>query len=181
VLMGGHLDSWDLGQGAHDDGAGCAQSLEALRLLKESGFKPKRTIRVVLFMDEENGGAGSQAYAAAHKDERHVAAIESDSGGFMPRAFTCSARDAAFDRIKSWQPLLAAAGIERVSFGGGGADIGPLAAQGAVLFGLEPDSQRYFDLHHSANDTFDKVHPRELELGAAAMAILARQLSEELP
>jgi Iap family predicted aminopeptidase len=180
VLMGGHLDSWDLGQGAHDDGAGCVQSLEALRLLTESGFRPKRTIRVVLFMDEENGGGGAQAYAAAHKNERHVAAIESDDGGFMPRAFTCSAEGEALERIKRWLPLLAAAGIERVSPGGGGADIEPLAAQDTVLFGLEPDNQRYFDYHHSAADTLDKVHPRELELGAAAMAILARLLSEDL-
>lgn len=180
VLMGGHLDSWDLAQGAHDDGAGVVQSLEALRILKDSGFRPMRTIRVVLFMDEENSGGGAEAYAAAHKTEKHVAAIESDDGGFMPRAFTTSAKEEPFDRIRAWQPLLTGAGIERISAGGGGADISPLASQGAILFGLEPDNQRYFDYHHSALDTLDKVHPRELELGAIAMAILARLLSDEL-
>jgi hypothetical protein len=180
VLMGGHLDSWDLSQGAHDDGAGVVQSLEALRLLKESGFRPKRSIRVVLFMDEENGGRGAVAYAAFNKSEKHVAAIESDDGGFMPRAFTTTASGAQMDLIKSWLPLLMDCGIERISAGGGGADIGPLAAQGAILFGLEPDNQRYFDYHHSGQDTLDKVHPRELEMGAIAMAILARMLSEDM-
>jgi carboxypeptidase Q len=179
VLLGAHLDSWDLGQGAHDDGAGCVHMLEAVRLLKASGFRPKRTIRVVLFMDEEFGGRGGEAYAAAHQREKHIAAVESDDGGFMPRAIGAGATGALFERIKSWQPLLSAAGVERVSEGGGGADIGPLEKQGTILFGLEPDNQRYFDVHHSRHDSLEAVHPRELELGAAAMAILARLLSEE--
>lgn len=178
IVMGGHLDSWDLGQGAHDDGAGVVHSLEALRLLKESGFHPKRTIRVVLFMDEENGGRGADAYAAANT--KHFAAMESDDGGFMPRAFSTDAKGERLEQIKSWLPLLAPTGIERFEPGGGGADVGPLAKQGTVLFGLRPDDQRYFDYHHSYLDRLDKVNPREVEMGAAAMAILARLLSEEL-
>lgn len=179
IVMGGHLDSWDTGKGAHDDGAGVCQSLEALRLLKAAGLRPKRTIRVVLFMNEENGGRGAAAYLEFAKAERakHVAAIESDSGGFMPRAFTVSE-----DRIQAanrWLPMLNPFGIERFSPGGGGADVGPLKAIGAALFGLQPDNQRYFDYHHARTDTIDKVNPRELECGAIAMALLAWSISED--
>ena len=181
IVVGGHLDSWDLSVGAHDDGAGCAQSIEVLRLIKALGLKPKRTIRAVLYMDEENGGAGGRDYAAAaeRKSERHIAAIESDRGGFLPIGFGVGAKGAAYDRIKSWEPLFQDMGLQWIKPGGGGVDIGPLAASGTVMMGLVPDSQRYFDVHHSGIDTLDTVNPRELELGATSMAMLVWLLSEE--
>jgi Zn-dependent M28 family amino/carboxypeptidase len=182
IVIGGHLDSWDKGVGAHDDGAGIVHSLEALRLIKELGWKPKRTIRAVLFMNEENGGRGAEAYAEHAKTapEKHIAGIESDSGGFAPRGFSCSLGKSKGRRLNRWLAALSVFEAERFSFGGGGgADVGPLAAQGAVLFGLSPESQRYFDYHHSAKDTLDKVNPRELELGALSMAALAWLISEE--
>jgi carboxypeptidase Q len=181
IVVGGHIDSWDLSPGAHDDGAGCAQSIEALRLLRELGLKPKRTIRAVLYMDEENGGSGGRDYAASpnRSTERHVAAIESDRGGFLPLGIGAGGKGEAFDRVKSWEPLFQRVGLQWVRPGGGGVDVGPLGASGTVLMGLVPDSQRYFDVHHSGTDTLDKVHPRELELGATAMALLAYLVSEE--
>ncbi|MFZ4506419.1 MAG: M20/M25/M40 family metallo-hydrolase [Fimbriimonas sp.] len=179
IVMGGHLDSWDKGTGAHDDGAGVCHSLEAIRLLKVCGFAPKRTIRVVLFMNEEISGTGAEAYAeqAGKSKERHIAAIESDAGGFAPRSFGASGKNLA--KYRRWLPALSMFEIERITPGGGGADIGPLAKYGTTLFGLSPEGQRYFDYHHSDKDTLDKVHPRELELGAMAMATLAWCLSEE--
>ena len=179
IAIGGHLDSWDLGRGAHDDGAGITQAMEALRLIKSLGLKPKRTIRVVAWMDEERGGTGARAYAAYAKNakEKHFAAMESDSGGFMPRAFGASADK--LEKVKAWQPLLQDFGIEKFTAGGSDADNGPLGAFGAILFALQPDNQRYFDYHHSRNDTIDKVNPRELEMGAIAMGSLAWLLSEE--
>jgi hypothetical protein len=181
ILVGGHIDSWDLSVGAHDDGAGCAQAIEALRLLKELGLKPKRTIRAVLFMDEENGGTGGRAYAASEnrKRERHVAAIESDRGGFLPLGFGVGATGETFDRIRGWEPLFERIGLQWIRPGGGGVDIGPLGESGTVLLDLVPDSQRYFDVHHSGIDTLDKVDPRELQLGANSMALMAWLLSEE--
>jgi hypothetical protein len=181
VVLGGHIDSWDLGPGAHDDGAGCVQALDALRILKQLGLKPRRTIRAVMFMDEEFGGAGGKAYAhdSARKNEKHVAAVESDRGGFRPLAFTVHGSDPAVERVRSWLPDLGQAGIFTVEKGYGGVDIEPLSESGTVTIGLVPESQRYFDMHHCANDTLDQVNPRELGLGAAAMAILAWKLSEE--
>jgi hypothetical protein len=180
IVVGGHIDSWDLSPGAHDDGAGCAQAVEALRLLRELGIRPKRTIRAVLYMDEENGGTGGRDYARSpnRQGERHVAAIESDRGGFLPVGIGSGGQGAAFDRVKGWEPLFQRVGLQWVRPGGGGVDVAPLAAGGTVLMGLVPDSQRYFDVHHSGTDTLDKVHPRELELGATAMALLAYLLSE---
>ncbi|MBS1713065.1 MAG: M20/M25/M40 family metallo-hydrolase [Armatimonadetes bacterium] len=179
IVLGGHLDSWDLGVGAHDDGSGIAQALEALRLIKKLGLKPKRTLRAVAFMNEENGLRGALAYAARAKTarEQHTAAIESDSGGFMPRAFGAS--PFALERARQWLPHLENLGITRITEGGGDADIAPLGPLGTALFSLEPENQRYFDYHHSRNDTLDKVNPRELEFGAIAMATLAWLLSEE--
>ncbi|MBI1331694.1 MAG: M20/M25/M40 family metallo-hydrolase [Armatimonadetes bacterium] len=179
IAMGGHLDSWDLGRGAHDDGAGVTQAMEALRLIKELGLRPKRTIRVVAWMNEENGGRGAKAYAdyAAKATEKHFAAMESDSGGFMPRAFGVS--EDKLSKVADWLPYLSDFGIERFVAGGGDADNGPLAAVGAVLFALHPENQRYFDYHHSRNDTIDKVNPRELEMGALSMASLAWLISED--
>jgi carboxypeptidase Q len=174
IAVGGHLDSWDLAEGAHDDGTGCVQSIEALRIFKAMGYKPKRTLRAVMFMNEENGLRGGQEYAkqAAAKNEKHVAAIESDRGGFTPRGFTMSATPEVKARIRSWKPLLEHYGLADFSQEGGGADIGPLAQQGVPLIGFLPDSQRYFNYHHTPEDTLDKVDKRELELGAAAMASL---------
>ena len=179
IALGGHLDSWDLGKGAHDDGAGVTQAMEALRIISQLGLKPKRTIRVVAWMNEENGGRGAKAYAeyASHAMEKHFAAIESDSGGFMPRAFGVSSEK--LEKVQAWLPLLKDFGIERFVAGGSDADNGPLGPLGAVLFALQPENQRYFDYHHSRNDTIDKVNPRELEMGALSMATMAWLLSEQ--
>ncbi|MBX2956545.1 MAG: M20/M25/M40 family metallo-hydrolase [Cyclobacteriaceae bacterium] len=174
IVVGGHLDSWDLGQGAHDDGTGCVQSIEVLRIYKAMGYKPKRTIRAVMFMNEENGLRGGVEYAnqAKLKNERHIAAMESDRGGFTPRGFTLPSDAKAKEKIRSWKPLLEPYGLSDFSQEGGGADISPLAPQGVPLMGFLPDSQRYFNYHHTSEDTFDKVDKRELELGAASMAAL---------
>jgi|CXWL01.1.fsa_nt_gi hypothetical protein len=182
IVVGGHLDSWDKGTGAHDDGAGVVHALEALRLIKELGLKPKRTIRAVLFANEESMGRGAAAYAAYAKDskEKHIAAIESDAGGFAPRNISCSFDAKKLKRLAKWEPYLRIFEVDRLTpGGGGGADVGPLGPLGAVLFGLEPESQRYFDYHHSHNDTLDKVNPRELQLGANALALLCWMISEE--
>ncbi len=175
ILVGGHLDSWDLAQGAHDDGAGVVQSIEVLRILNALGYKPKRTIRAVLFMNEENGLRGGKEYArqAGIKNEKHIAAIESDEGGFTPRGFSMDASDVVMNKIKSWASLLESYGLTEFTGNGGGADIGPLGTQqGTPMIGYSPDSQRYFSYHHTKEDTFDKVNKRELELGAAAMTAL---------
>jgi hypothetical protein len=180
IVVGGHLDSWDLGVGAHDDGAGCVQSIEVLRLLKALGYRPKRTIRAVMFMNEENGLRGGLRYAelAEKNKEKHLAAIESDRGGFTPRGFTIGADDKTRAKIQAWKPLLEPYGLSDFSQEGGGADIGPLAQQGVTLLGFLPDSQRYFDYHHTAEDTFDKVNKRELEMGAASMAAMVYLLDQ---
>ena len=172
MLVGGHLDSWDLGDGSHDDGAGVVQSMEVLRLFKEIGYKPEKTLRVVLFMNEENGLRGGNKYAevARSKSENHVFALESDAGGFTPRGFGITSTEAQFNKILSWKSLFKPYLIHYFERGGGGADIGPLEGGDIVLAGLRPDSQRYFDYHHAANDTFEQVNKRELELGAATMA-----------
>lgn len=174
LVVGGHLDSWDFAQGAHDDGSGCVQSIEAVRLLKVLGYKPNNTLRAVMYMNEENGLKGGIAYAdsAKSKKEKHLAAIESDRGGFTPLGFGIVGTPAQKTKIQTWQSLFAPYGLHEIGPGGGGADIGPLGPQGTVLLGLIPDSQRYFDYHHAANDTFDKVSKRELELGAASMAAM---------
>lgn len=174
MVVGGHLDSWDLGDGSHDDGAGCVQSMDVLNLIIKAGYRPKRTIRAVMFMNEENGLRGGTEYAkqAQYNKEQHVFALESDAGGFTPRSFTFDCTDEAFTQIKSWQPLFEPYLAIQLERGGGGADIGPLKPQGGVLSGLRPDSQRYFDYHHAETDTFDAVNKRELELGAAAMTSL---------
>ncbi|WP_396600431.1 M20/M25/M40 family metallo-hydrolase [Algibacter sp. R77976] len=174
MIVGGHLDSWDLGDGSHDDGAGVVQSMDVLRLLKESGITPKRSIRVVLFMNEENGLRGGKKYAAIakQKNENHVFALESDSGGFTPRGFSFDCTDAAFNQVLSWQQLFKPYLIHYFEKGGSGADVGPLKTESNVLAGLRPDSQRYFDHHHASNDTFDAINKRELELGAATMTSL---------
>jgi carboxypeptidase Q len=178
ILVGGHLDAWDVAQGAHDDGSGCVQSMDVLYLLQKMGYKPKNTIRCVLFSSEENGLHGGKAYAErAIKDkESHIFSLESDSGGFTPRGFTFDADTSVLKKYfknvnDHFLPILEGLGY-KVSIGGSGADIGPLKPLKGLLAGLKPDSQRYFDFHHTKRDTIDAVHPRELKLGAAAMASL---------
>ncbi|WP_405410055.1 M20/M25/M40 family metallo-hydrolase [Maribacter sp. Asnod1-A12] len=174
IVVGGHLDSWDLGDGSHDDGAGCVQSMEVLNLFKKTGYKPKRTVRVVLFMNEENGLRGGNKYAevANAKNEKHIFALESDSGGFTPRGFTFESSDKDFQKVLEWKSLFEPYLVHYFVKGFSGADIGPLKKEGLVLAGLRPDSQRYFDHHHAENDTFEHVNKRELQLGAASMASL---------
>lgn len=178
ITVGGHFDSWDLAEGAHDDGTGVMQSVEVLRILKALGYKPKNSVRAVFFMNEENGTKGGLKYAelAAANKEEHIAAIESDEGGFSPRGFTFDGLNA--DQIKNlnkkYKGLFEPYEADRLVAGGSGSDVGPLrsVAPKAVLIGFRPDSQRYFDIHHTANDVFENVNKRELELGAATMASL---------
>ncbi len=175
ITIGGHLDSWDPGEGAHDDGAGCVHSIEVLRALKAVGYQPKRSIRIVLFANEENGLRGGTAYAniAKENNEKHYFALESDAGGFTPRAFGFSGSDTQLEKMRSWLPLLSFYGISEIAKGGGGADIGPLNRTfGTPVAGLVPDSQRYFDIHHARSDVFEAVNKRELELGAITMTAL---------
>lgn len=184
ILVGGHLDSWDLGEGAHDDGAGCVQSMAVLEGYRQTGLQPERTVRCVLFMNEENGQKGAIEYArlSGERGEVHVAAIESDRGGFTPRGFSVDGvdgvRETALARLRDWIGLLAPYGIHFADFGGAGVDISHLKAQNVALFGFVPDSQRYFDYHHAANDRFDAVNKRELELGAATLTSLIYLIDE---
>jgi hypothetical protein len=173
ITVGGHLDSWDPGEGAHDDGAGVVQTIEILRAFKALGFKPHHSIRFVLFINEENGGRGGDKYAeeAKAKNEKHLFALESDEGGFSPRGLGLTGSDAQFDKFMTWQPLTAPYGASEFRKGGGGSDIGPIAREMKIPTGsLIPDSQRYFDFHHARNDVFENVNKRELELGAVNMA-----------
>mgnify|MGYP006193866065 FL=1 len=174
IVVGAHLDSWDLGDGAHDDGAGVVQSMEVLRLFQRAGISPKRTIRVVLFMNEENGLRGGNKYAevADQKHETHLFALESDAGGFTPRGFSIDASEEQYQQILEWKDFFEPYLIHSFEKGGSGADISPLKNGKTVLAGLRPDSQRYFDYHHADTDTFQAVNKRELELGAATMAAL---------
>ena len=174
IVVGGHLDSWDLGDGSHDDGAGIVQSMEVLRILKSLNYKPKRTIRVVLFANEENGLRGGNKYAelAKKNNESHFFALESDAGGFTPRGFSFDTSESEFNALKEFKDLFKEYGADNFIIGGSGADIGPLKDDKIILAGLRPDPQRYFDYHHAASDTFDKINKRELELGAAAMTAL---------
>ena len=177
ITVGGHLDSWDLAEGAHDDGTGVMQSVEVLRILKAISYRPKHSIRAVMFMNEENGLRGGLKYAelAKQNNEKHIAAIESDEGGFTPRGFSFEASPALVKMINTnWKELFEPYETERLTVGGSGADIGPLAkaSEGVVLIGFRPDSQRYFDIHHTPNDVFENVNRRELELGGASIASL---------
>jgi carboxypeptidase Q len=178
ILVGGHFDSWDVGEGAHDDGSGCMHSMEVLYRLRKMGYKPNRTLRCVLFMNEENGLKGGRTYADSSfvNNEYHLAAIESDAGGFTPQSFGISAGantslDSAMSHMSTFMELLEPYDIE-LKAGGGGADIGPLKPRAGVLMGLRPDSSRYFDFHHSHLDVLENVHPRELAAGAAALTSL---------
>lgn len=183
ILVGGHLDSWDLGEGAHDDGAGCVHALGVIEALKRMNYQPKRTIRCVMFMNEENGLRGGRTYwkNSFEANEYHLAAIESDRGGFSPRGFSVEGHADIFAEgykfISSWLPLLEPYGIT-FEIGGSGADIGGLKDQKGLLFGLVPDSQRYFDFHHTGADVLENVNKRELELGTASMAALVYLLDQ---
>lgn len=174
IVVGGHLDSWDKGEGAHDDGAGIVQSIEVLRTFQSLGIKPRHTLRVVLFMNEENGNDGGETYAEKAKEAglHHVAAVESDAGGFTPRGFRIEARDDQSEKFKTWASLFEPYDLHLFQRGYSGVDIRPLKDGTVALFGLAPDSQRYFDFHHSDRDVFENVHKRELELGAASIAAL---------
>ena len=181
VLVGGHFDSWDVGCGAHDDGAGCVQTMEALDLIKRIELKPKRTLRCVFFINEENGTRGATEYAAFAdtSSQIHLAVLEADRGAFTPIGFYAETDSAEIiSRLQSWLPVLEKANIEWVRKGGSGVDVQKIK-NAKLHLGYVPDDQRYMDYHHSANDTFDAVHPREFELGAAAIAIMAYLLSEE--
>ncbi len=177
ILVGGHLDSWDVGGGAHDDGSGCVHAMQVIETFNALGYKPKRTIRCVMFMNEENGLGGGLAYAKASNEmgEYHLAALESDSGGFTPRGFACSAHADVFEKflsnLQKFDEYLDPYDLY-LKAGGGGADIGPLKSQKGLLIGFKPDNQRYFDFHHTEADVFDNVNVRELKLGAAAITSL---------
>lgn len=180
IVFGAHIDSWDKGEGAHDDGAGTVQCMEVLRLFKEVGIRPRNTIRMVLYMNEENGNMGGKTYAEKAKvaKESHICAIESDRGGFSPRGFSIDGTQEQIDQVASWEGLLEEYGLHFFKKGYGGVDIGPLKKEENLvndklfLMGLYPDSQRYFDYHHSDDDVFENVNQRELELGGASMAAM---------
>jgi hypothetical protein len=174
MVVGGHLDSWDLADGSQDDGAGVVQSMEVLNIFKNIGYKPKNTLRAVLFMNEENGGRGGKKYEELSKvnNENHIFALESDSGGFTPRGFSFDTDEVNLAKIQTWKGLFEPYLIHSFTKGHSGADIEPLTSSKIIKAGLHPDSQRYFDYHHAANDNFEGVNKRELELGAATMAAL---------
>jgi carboxypeptidase Q len=180
ILVGGHIDSWDLSCGAHDDGAGCIQSLEVLELFRKLDIKPKRTIRCVFFMNEENGIKGALEYARYSDSLKlnHIAAVESDRGAFTPKGFSTDADSITLLKLQNWLPVLNRSGIDFVRTGGSGVDIHQIKNVKARI-GYVPDNQRYMDVQHSANDNFESVHPREMQLGTAAMAILIYLISEE--
>ena len=181
ITVGGHLDSWDVGEGANDDGAGCVQSIEVIRAFKALGIRPTCTIRAVLFMNEENGQKGGQAYADSAKadGERHVVAIETDAGGFSPRGIGMEMTEAQKEHIRQYKNLFFPYGVYDFSRDGGGSDISPLHEKSGVpLAELIPDSERYFDVHHTNNDTFENVNHRELKLGAAVLAQFIWLVSE---
>lgn len=185
VVVGAHLDSWDVGQGAHDDGANCVAVMEALSVLRRLGLRPRRTIRAVLFVNEENGLRGAIGYATLHRDElpRHVAAIEADAGCFRPLGFTTpkatDERQAQFRaRMEDLLSLLEPLGASRLRDGGGGADIGLMAPAGVPQLGLDVDGRTYFDVHHTHADTFDKVAKADLDRVAAVLAVTAYVLAD---
>lgn len=180
VVIGGHLDSWDVGQGAHDDGTGCVMMMQAITTLRKLGLTPRRTIRVVLFTNEENGVRGARGYAEAHRDElgKHVFALESDGGGFAPLGFDVEVKDAALrglvvDRVAAIASLLGGFGASRVREGHSGTDVGPLVEAGVPAAGLVVNGRTYFDIHHTEADTLDKVDPQELADNVAAVTVLA--------
>ena len=178
IVIGGHIDSWDVGEGASDDGAGCAMTLDAALMLKELGLTPKRTVRVVLFTNEENGLRGGKGYFEAHGKEKHAAAMEADFGAGAPRAFHMKTPPELTVRVKSWAPLFTDLGVTELKEGRTGADISPLEEHGTPCFEIVPDGGHYFDLHHSVADTIDKIDPQDLQKNAAAIALMTYLLAE---
>ena len=186
VVIGGHIDSWDVGQGAMDDGGGSVVAWEAVRLMHRLGLRPRRTVRVVLWTNEENGLRGANAYRDAHAAELedHILAIESDAGVFKPRGFGFTGSDSAYAIVREVGSLLAAIESDSVSRGGGGADIGPIMQRGVPGMGLQVDGTRYFWYHHTDADTMDKLDAREVALCVATMAVMAyvvADMPERLP
>ena len=186
VVVGGHIDSWDVGQGAHDDGGACIASWEVLRLIKELGLKPKRTIRCVMWTNEENGGKGNKGYRDMHLDEmdKHVLAIESDGGVFSPKGFGFSGNDSAREIVEEIHELMKPIGANTISDGGRAADVAPLNDEGVPVMSLKVDGSKYFWYHHTNADTFDKIDFNEFNRCIAAMAIMAyvvADLDEPLP
>lgn len=181
IVVGGHLDCWDKGQGAHDDGGGCMQAIEVVNLLRDLGLRPKRTIRAVMFMNEENGDRGGKAYPVApeRSGERTVAAIESDAGSHAPRGFGIQADSTVVAKVQRWRPLFERLNAGRLEVGYSGVDVSPTVERGVPGFGLSVETHRYFNYHHSDNDTIDKVNSRELEMGAIVEALLCYLISEE--
>lgn len=183
VLIGGHIDSWDVGQGAQDDGAGCVAAMEAINIIRKSGLKPRRTIRVVLWTNEENGLAGARSYAARHQNDDHVAGIESDSGGFQPQGLSVDLQDEQKEQVALRQlmavlKLLEPIGATRAEIGGSGADVGQLKTLGTACMGLNVDGRLYFNTHHTHADTVDKVNPKELTDCAITMAVAAYVIAD---
>ena len=184
ITWGGHLDSWDVGDGAHDDGAGIVHSIEAMRILKKLEYKPNHKLRCVLFMNEENGNMGGKSYAkiSSENKEEHICAIESDRGGFLPTGFDVNGSDEQLKAVRKFMPLLADFELFRFKKGFGGVDIGPLKEYypNMIQLGMAINSQLYFNYHHSHNDVFENVNQRELELGAAAMATMVYLMDKTL-
>jgi len=182
VVIGGHFDSWDVGQGAHDDGGGCIMAWEAVRLLKELGLRPRRTIRVVLYTNEENGLRGGDAYHNAHRSElaKHIFAIESDSGTYRPEGLglAATAPPQVRSNLLEIARLLKGIGADGIAANGGGADIGPIMREGVPGASLDVDGTHYFDIHHTNSDTLDKINPRDLQLCVAAMAVFAYTIAD---
>jgi len=174
IVVSGHLDSWDLGEGAHDDGAGVIHAMDVLRIYRALDMKPKHTIRFVAFMDEEVAQRGGRKYADVIKlkNEKHIAALESDEGGAIPHGFSMESTDEQYKKISSFRGLLEQYGLYIFRQGGSAVDIYFMKDLGFPRIGLLCDSQRYFDFHHSGNDVFENVNPRELKLGSAALAAL---------
>ena len=183
IVMGGHIDSWDVGQGAMDDGGGCVAAWAAVKLLQRLGLRPRRTVRVVMWTNEENGLRGGNAYRDAHRAEleNHVLAIESDAGIFEPKGFGFSGSDAAFDLVSQIGALLEPINAGQISRGGGGADIGPIMREGVPGMGLNVDGSKYFWYHHSNADTIDKLDPREVALSVAALAVMSYVVADMEP
>lgn len=181
VVVSGHLDSWDLGTGAHDDGAGVVETIETLRALGALKIRPRRTVRAVLFMSEEYGGVGGKQYLREVKanGEKHVAALESDQGGFNPAGFDVTGNPEIVKLIENWKPYLKPLHADRITTGSGGTDVDPLGELGVPTLGLVIDSTHYFDIHHSALDRIEAVNPKELCAGTSAVATLTYLLAEE--
>lgn len=186
VVLGGHIDSWDVGQGAMDDGGGSVAAWEAIRLMKVLGLRPRRTVRAVMWTNEENGLRGAGAYRETHKSEleNHILAMESDGGVFKPLGFGFTGSDAAYRIISEIGTLLDRIDAAKITRGGGGADIGPIMKDGVPGMGLSVEGERYFWYHHTDADTIDKLDPREMAECVAAMAVMAyvvADMPERLP